>query len=258
MVFLQYLLPQHLLSGLMFRFARIKNTWIKNKFTHWFVKTYRVDLSQANRQKVEEYQTFNDFFTRSLKPGARPIGIGLTSPVDGTVSQFGDIIKGNLIQAKGKKFTLKALLGNDTNFQAFATIYLSPKDYHRIHAPLDGKLLQMDYIGGDLFSVNQQTAQSVDNLFARNERVICYFDTYAIVLVGAIFVGSMETVWHGQITPPYGKKFSVDYSNRDINLKKGEELGRFNMGSTVILLSNTHRFDLQSKQVVKMGQSLSV
>ncbi len=258
MIFLQYIIPQHSLSGLMFRFARIENKWIKNKFTHWFVKTYQVDLSQANRENIEDYKNFNDFFTRSLKPDVRPIGDGLISPVDGTVSQAGNIKNGDLIQAKGKKFTLKALLGNDTDFKDFTTIYLSPSDYHRIHAPFDGKLLKMDYIGGDLFSVNQQTTQSVDNLFARNERVVCYFDTYTIVLVGAIFVGSMDTVWHGQITPPYGKQFSVDYSDKNISLKKGEELGRFNMGSTVILLSNTHQFDLQAGLVVKMGQSLSV
>lgn len=258
MIFLQYIIPQHGLSGLMFRFARLENQWIKNKFTHWFVKTYQVDLSQANRENIEDYQSFNDFFTRSLKADARPIGVGLISPVDGTISQFGNITNGDLIQAKGKKFTLKALLGNETVFQNFTTIYLSPSDYHRIHAPLDGKLLKMDYIGGNLFSVNQKTAYSVDNLFARNERVVCYFDTYTIVLVGAIFVGSMGTVWHGQITPPYGKQFSIDYSDKDISLKKGEELGRFNMGSTVILLSNTHQFDCQPEQVVKMGQSLSV
>lgn len=258
MIFLQYIIPQHGFSRLMFRFASIKNTWIKNKFTHWFVKTYQVDLSQAQREKVEDYQSFNDFFTRALKADVRPIGAGLTSPVDGTVLQIGNIENGDLIQAKGKKFSLKSLLGNEENFQNFATIYLSPSDYHRIHAPLDGKLLKMDYIGGDLFSVNKQTANSVDNLFARNERVVCYFDTYTIVLVGAIFVGSMETVWHGKITPPYGKQFGIDYANKGISLKKGDELGHFNMGSTVILLSNTHQFDLQVGQVVKMGHSLSV
>lgn len=258
MIFLQYIIPQHAFSGLMFRFARIKNTWIKNKFIHWFVKTYQVDLSQAQRENVEDYQSFNDFFTRSLKVDSRPIGTGLISPVDGAVSQAGNIENGDLIQAKGKKFTLKSLLGNEENFQYFSTIYLSPSDYHRIHTALDAKLLKMDYVSGDLFSVNNQTANSVDNIFARNERVICYFDTYTIVLVGAIFVGSMETVWHGQITPPYGKQFSVDYTDKNISLKKGDELGRFNMGSTVILLSNTHRFDLQVGQVVKMGQSLSV
>jgi len=257
MIFLQYIIPQHALSGLMFRFARIENRWIKNKFTHWFVKSYQVDLSQANREKVEDYKTFNDFFTRSLKPDMRPIGKGLISPVDGVVSQAGSITNGDLVQAKDKKFTLKALLGNKQSFKDFTTIYLSPSDYHRIHAPLDGKLLKMDYIGGDLFSVNNQTTNSVNNIFARNERVVCYFDTYTIVLVGAIFVGSMDTVWHGQIiTPPYGKQFSVDYSDKDISLKKGEELGRFNMGSTVILLSNTHQFDLKVGQAVKMGQSL--
>jgi phosphatidylserine decarboxylase len=162
-----------------------------------------------------------------------------------------------LLQAKGKTYTLGGLLGNTNNsFNYFATIYLSPKDYHRIHAPLDGKLLTMEYIAGNLFSVNTQTVAKVDNLFARNERVICYFDTFTIVLVGAIFVGSMETVWHGQITPPYGKRFSIDYTDKNITLKKGDELGRFNMGSTVILLSNTHILDFAENNAVKMGQTL--
>ncbi|KAA0443926.1 MAG: phosphatidylserine decarboxylase [Candidatus Thioglobus sp.] len=241
----------------MFRFARIENQWIKNTFNRWFVKKYQVDLAQAQREKIEDYQSFNDLFTRKLKPNLRPQGAGIISPVDGTVSQSGSIINGDLIQAKGKKFSLKALLGNQQSFQNFATIYLSPSDYHRIHAPLDGKLLKMDYIGGKLFSVNNKTSNSVDNIFARNERVICYFDTYTIVLVGAIFVGSMDTVWHGQVTPPYGKKLCIDYQDKNITLKKGDELGRFNMGSTVILLSITNKFDLQVGQALKMGQSLS-
>lgn len=241
----------------MFGFARLKNRWIYTRFTHWFVTKYQVDLSQAQRTNIKDYQNFNDFFTRELKADTRPIGDGLTSPVDGRLLQCGAIKNGVLIQAKGKKFTLNALLGNQDKFQNFALIYLAPNDYHRIHAPINGRLLKMDYIAGDLFSVNAKTANSVDNLFAKNERVVCYFDTFTMVLVGAIFVGSMQTVWHGIITPPYGKNFSVNYKSKDIQFKKGDELGRFNMGSTVILLSNTHKFDLQIGQKVKMGQSLS-
>lgn len=257
MIFLQYIIPQHSLSKLMFYFARVKNTWIKNTFIRWFINKYKVDLSDAVYEKIEEYQSFNDFFTRALKPEKRPIAKGLISPVDGMVSQCGSIENGDLIQAKNKKYTLEALLGNKKIFHNFITIYLSPKDYHRIHAPLDGQLLKMSYISGNLFSVNNKTVDSVDNLFARNERVICYFDTYAIILIGAIFVGSMETTWHGQITPPYGKKISINYKTKNITLKKGDELGCFNMGSTIILLSNTHQFNALGK-TVKMGQSLTI
>jgi phosphatidylserine decarboxylase len=241
----------------MFRFTRIQNRWIYLSFTRWIIKKYGVNINEAKIANIEDYKCFNDFFTRELKIDARPIGEGFISPVDGVISQSGKIMDNTLLQAKGKTYTLGGLLGNTNNsFNYFATIYLSPKDYHRIHAPLDGKLLTMEYIAGNLFSVNTQTVAKVDNLFARNERVICYFDTFTIVLVGAIFVGSMETVWHGQITPPYGKRFSIDYTNKNITLKKGDELGRFNMGSTVILLSNTHILDFAENNAVKMGQTL--
>jgi len=258
MNFWQYIIPQHFLSNMMFKFTRVQNRWIYKKFTNWIIKTYQVDLSEATKENIEDYTCFNDFFTRELKDGVRPIGEGVMQSVDGTISQNGKIIDGDLIQAKGKQFTLKALLGNDEKFNNFITVYLAPSNYHRIHAPLDGKLLKMEYIGGDLFSVNVNTANSVNNLFARNERVICYFDTYTIVLVGAIFVGSMETIWHGLITPPYGKRFSVDYVGKNITLKKGDELGRFNMGSTIILLSNDCEFSFEVGQKIKMGESLKV
>jgi phosphatidylserine decarboxylase len=165
MVWLQYLLPQHWLSKLMFRFARIENTWLKNTFTHWFVKSYKVDLSEANREQVEDYTHFNDFFTRSLKPTARPVAkSAIICPVDGAVSQVGIINNTKILQAKGRDYSVEQLLGNDPRSAEFSdgfftTIYLSPKDYHRIHMPYDGKLVSMDYIPGDLFSVNQQTAQ---------------------------------------------------------------------------------------------------
>lgn len=269
MIWLQYIIPQHWLSKLMFRFARIENTWIKNRFITWFVKSYQVDLSEAVRENVQNYQSFNDFFTRALKPSARKISSNnLVCPVDGTVSQLGNINNSTIVQAKNRDYTVSALLGN--NHQAhqfdagyFSTIYLSPKDYHRIHMPYDGRLISMDYIPGDLFSVNKTTTEGVNDLFARNERVVCYFETEfglcAFVLVGAIFVGSMQTVWQGQITPPYKKKIQhFDYSNQHIQLKKGEEMGRFNMGSTVIMLmpSQVHKFNLKQAEVVRMGQSL--
>ena len=269
MVWLQYLLPQHWLSKLMFRFARIENTWLKHTSARWFVKAYQVDLSEANREQVEDYTHFNDFFTRSLKPNARPIAKSdIICPVDGAISQVGNINNAQILQAKGRDYSVDQLLGNDprsAEFSAgfFTTIYLSPKDYHRIHMPYDARLVSMDYIPGDLFSVNQQTAQNVDNLFARNERVVCYFETEfglcAFVLVGAIFVGSMQTVWHGQINPPYKKQVQhFNYQDQNITLKKGEELGRFNMGSTVILLmpNQDKQFNLKESEVVRMGQAL--
>lgn len=289
MMWLQYLLSQHLLSKLMFHFARIENTWLKNTFTHWFVKTYQVDLSEAQREKVEEYKHFNDFFTRSLKPGARVIAkSAIVCPVDGAVSQVGNINNTQIVQAKNHNYSVTQLLANNEKAGKFTngfftTIYLSPKDYHRIHMPCDGKLIAMDYISGDLFSVNQKTVQSVDGLFARNERLVCYFETefgiFGFVLVGAIFVGSIQTMWHGEITPPYKAKLNnvtvsvlmklmpfrcnkqiqhFDYTNQNIQLKKGEEMGRFNMGSTVILLmtNQINKLNLKKGETVRIGQAL--
>lgn len=269
MILWQYIIPQHALSKLMFRFARLENTWLKNKFTHWFVKAYGVDLSEAVREKVEDYQHFNDFFTRALKPGAREIApCEIICPVDGTVSQAGDISHGTIFQAKSHYYTVTALLGGDyraDQFDAgyFSTIYLSPKDYHRIHMPYDARLVSMDYIPGDLFSVNKTTAEGVDNLFARNERVVCYFQTQfglcAFVLVGAIFVGSIQTVWAGQINLPYKKKIQhFDYTDQNIELKKGEEMGHFNMGSTIVMLmpNQENRLNLSAGQMVRMGGAL--
>ena len=269
MTWWQYIIPQHALSKLMFRFARLENVWIKNTFTRWIVKNYGVDLSEAVRENIEDYKHFNDFFTRALKPGAREIGdSGIICPVDGVVSQAGVISHGTIFQAKNHYYTVSALLGGDyrsDQFDAgnFATIYLSPKDYHRIHMPYDAKLVSMDYIPGDLFSVNKTTAEGVDNLFARNERVVCYFQTEfglcAFVLVGAIFVGSMQTIWAGQINPPYQKKVQhFDYTDQNIKLKKGEELGRFNMGSTVVMLmpNKNQLLKLSEGQATRMGQNL--
>ena len=269
MVFWQYLIPQHWLSKLMFRITRIENTAFKNTFTRWFVRQYQVNLSEAQRENIEDYQHFNDFFTRSLKPGARVIGDQhIVCPVDGRVSQVGRIDKASILQAKGRDYQVSELLAGDERAELFTqgyftTIYLSPSNYHRIHMPYDGRLLSMDYIPGDLFSVNQTTVKGVDNLFARNERVVCYFQTEfgicAFVLVGAIFVGSMQSVWHGQINPPYQKTVQhFDYQDQEIMLKKGEEMGRFNMGSTVIMLmpNQENEFSLVPDQTVAMGQNL--
>ena len=269
MIWLQYLLPQHWLSKLMFRFARLESTWLKNTFTHWFVKTYQVDLSEAQHEQVEDYKNFNDFFTRSLKPNVRVIAKRpIICPVDGAVSQVGSINNAQIVQAKNHNYSVAQLLANNEKAGEFTngfftTIYLSPRDYHRIHMPYDGKLIAMDYIPGDLFSVNQKTVQNIEGLFARNERVVCYFETEfgicAFILVGAIFVGSMQTVWHGQITLPYTKQVQhFDYQNQNIQLKKGEEMGRFNMGSTVIMLmpNKDNKLNLKEGETVRMGQGL--
>ena len=268
MTFLQFLLPQHLLSRLMFRFAKIQIPWIKNRFTSWFVSNYKVNLNEAQLEDIEEYKHFNDFFTRALKDGSRPISDSkVVSPVDGVVSQFGSIKEALIVQAKGKKYSVEALLAENSKndlYTSFVTIYLSPKDYHRIHMPFDGSLKSMKYIPGNLFSVNQRTVNNIDQVFARNERLVCYFDSeygeIALVMVGAIFVGSMETSWEGQITPPYNKSVKTfEYDSRQIKLSKGEELGRFNMGSTVILLlpHNVSKMNFEFNKTLKMGQSLT-
>ena len=265
MIFLQYLLPQHLLSKLMFRFARIENVWIKNTFTRWFINKYQVNLAEAESDSISDYAHFNDFFTRALKPHARPISeSSIISPVDGVLSQAGQIKNSQILQAKGHYYSISQLLaGESLENGYFATIYLAPKNYHRIHMPLDGKLVSMRYVPGNLFSVNPKTVNKVNGVFARNERLVCLFDTVfgrvAFVLVGAIFVGSMETSWQGQVTPPYGKEVKVyDYIEKEFELFKGDELGRFNMGSTVIMLlpETAPVLKLQSGQDLKMGQSL--
>ena len=269
MVFLQYLLPQHFLSRLMFRFARIENHWVKNNFTRWFIKQYKVNLSEAEIENIEDFIHFNDFFTRSLKPSLRPISESkIISPVDGAVSQAGKIHDSQILQAKGHKYSISALIADEPFKEIqngnFATIYLSPKDYHRIHMPCDGTLISMNYIPGDLFSVNQNTVDNIDGVFARNERLVCLFETdfgvMVFVLVGAIFVGSMQTSWEGLITPPYSKAVkNYDYKDHQIKLLKGDELGRFNMGSTVIMLmpEGSPELNLEVGQALKMGQSVT-
>lgn len=271
---MQYILPSHLLSRLMYRFARIKIKWLKNTYTRWFVHHFKIDMSIAIEQDYRAYAHFNDFFTRALKKEARPLSTeqqAIVSPVDAAVSQA-EIIHGHRVfQAKKHDFSLHTLLGGDDEAsERFSngistTLYLSPRDYHRIHMPITGRLTKVTHIPGSLFSVNQVTAQSVPGLFARNERVVCEFDTeagpMAMILVGAIFVASIETVWQGTITPPAGKRVqSWDYSEKDIVLQTGEEMGRFNMGSTVILLFTRDRVKWQTTLIkdasVTMGESI--
>ncbi len=249
-ILLQYLIPQTLLSRLAGYLANTSIGWIKNSFTSWFVARYKVDMSEALEPDPLAYTSFNDFFTRALKPDARPIDenpISVVAPADGCISQLGNISFGRIFQAKGQDYSLVELLGGDgaraAPFQngCFATVYLSPKDYHRVHMPLRGTLMEMVHIPGDLFSVNETTAQHVPRLFARNERVACIFDTesgpMAVVLVGAMIVASIETVWAGLITPIKREVRSTRYGlDSPIVLEKGAELGRFKLGSTAIVL----------------------
>ncbi len=244
----QYLLPKLLLTQFAGYVASKHGGAFTARLIHWFVKRYNVNMQEATNPDVSSYATFNDFFTRALKPGARPLANAeLICPVDGAISQFGAIEKDQIFQAKGHHFTTTALVGGDTTFAAqfqngsFATLYLSPKDYHRIHMPCDGHLTRMIYVPGNLFSVNPTTARGVPGLFARNERVVCVFDTahgpFVLTLVGATIVGSMATVWHGLVNPPRSNDVREwRYEDQQITLKQGEEMGRFLLGSTVVML----------------------
>lgn len=277
-IFMQYVLPHHMLSRLIGRLAECETPWFKNRLITWFVKRYQVDMSEALQEDPSAYQHFNDFFTRALKAGIRPLDSSeksVLSPADGAISQLGKIEHGRIFQAKGHSFSLLELLGGDAERAApfmggsFSTVYLSPKDYHRVHMPLTGILREMVYIPGRLFSVNQTTAENVPELFARNERVACIFDTeqgpMAVVLVGAMVVASIETVWGGLITPPQRQLRSYDYSQaarQPITLEKGAEMGRFKLGSTAIVLFGpdhvTWDTDFQQTSTVKVGQRLAV
>lgn len=269
---LQHILPQHFLSHLMLRLTRCKCQFLLNLLLPLFIRLFKVNMQEAKNEDWKSYNTFNEFFTRELKDNARTIADGkkdIASPVDGAVSQLGDINHDLIFQAKGHAYSLNTLLAGDEELTqtfidgSFNTIYLSPKDYHRIHMPVDGKLLQMIHVPGQLFSVNPVTVENVPALFARNERVICIFDTpagrMAMILVGAIFVGSMETVWHGVVTPAKNKHVkSWNYDQQTIELAKGQEMGRFNMGSTVILLYENNKMEwddsIQAESVVQLGQ----
>ncbi len=244
----QYLLPKRAVTMLAGRFARARAGRLTTAAIRWFVARYGVDMEQALDPDIRSYATFNDFFTRAFKPGTRPIAAAdLVCPIDGAISQCGRIDGDHVFQAKGHRYTTTALLGGDdalaTRFRdgSFATLYLSPRDYHRIHMPCDGRLARMIHVPGDLFSVNPTTARGVPGLFARNERVVCIFDSrhgpFALVLVGATIVGSMATVWHGVVNPPRpGAIRQWSYEADAVVLGRGEEMGRFLLGSTVVLL----------------------
>jgi len=265
-------LPQHLLAAGMHRLARSTTPWLKNLLIGQISRRYGVNMAEAERSDLASYPSFNAFFTRALKPDARPLAEGMVlSPADGRVSQIGNIDGESLVQAKGHDFDLRALLAGDKQKTAlfrdgrFATIYLSPKDYHRVHMPLAGTLQSMIFVPGDLFSVSEATTQLVSGLFARNERVICHFDTaagpMAVILVGAIFVGSMETVWHGEVRGQGRKPTNwVYHDNQRRQFLAGEEMGRFNMGSTVIVLlpngSATWESNVGPGDGVVLGQAI--
>ena len=250
-VLLQYLLPKQALTAFAGWVASRERGWVTTEIIRRFVAKYQVNMGEALNPDIASYRCFNDFFTRALKPDARPLAAApWVCPVDGAVSQLGAVAHDQIFQAKGHHYTTTAVVGGDAALAAqflngsFATIYLSPRDYHRIHMPCDGRLLRMVYVPGDLFSVNPTTARGVPGLFARNERVVCIFESargpFALILVGATIVGSIATVWHGVVNPPRGKAVrSWDYTASPapaIELKQGQEMGRFLLGSTVVML----------------------
>ena len=248
-VLLQYLMPKRRLTSIAGRVAGAQGSWMTPQLIRWFARKYGVDMSEAENPDLRGYASFNDFFSRSLKVGARPIAnADFVCPVDGAISQIGTIDDHHILQAKSHRFTTTELLGGDEALAAqfrhgsFANMYLSPRDYHRLHMPCDGKLERMVYVPGKLFSVNPVTARGVPRLFARNERVVCVFASpefgaFVMVLVGATIVGSMATVWHGLVNPKRtGKVAEWNYADGAVVLKKGEEMGRFLLGSTVIML----------------------
>lgn len=270
----QYVLPHHALSRMMSNLTHSENRILKNLFINQIIRHYGVNMDEALEQDISTFKSFNHFFTRELKPGIRPInneqGV-VASPADGSVSQAGNITDGKIFQAKGKSFTAAELLGGSPecaqpfNNGLFTTIYLAPKDYHRLHMPLTGTLTEMVHIPGRLFSVNTATTRSVPGLFARNERVVTLFDTdagpMALVLVGAIFVSSIETVWHGVVTPPSITSMqSWHYQDNAPMLEIGQEMGRFNMGSTVIVLFGKDKVqwdaEFQANKMVKLGEKI--
>ncbi len=270
----QYILPKHLLSRLVGLLAAAKAGAITQLCIKGFIKAFNIDMSEAQWENPSAYKTFNEFFTRPLKEGIRPIAQGddiLCHPVDGAVSQFGDIIGDQVFQAKGHTYSLTTLLGGKPELAEcfkggkFATIYLAPSDYHRIHMPINGTLTDTLHVPGELFSVNPLTAANVPGLFARNERVVTLFDTpvgkVAMVLVGATIVASIETVWAGNITPPAGKYVQHwQHQHDNIALEKGDEMGRFKLGSTVVLCFEPNAIDfddLSAGDTTRLGTVLA-
>lgn len=272
-VLAQYLLPKKALTKFAGRIASAHGGALTTRLIKWFVRRYGVNMAEAANPAPNSYATFNDFFTRALQAGARPLArADLICPVDGAISQFGRIEGQQIFQAKGHHYSSTALLGGDgvlaSRFDdgSFATLYLSPKDYHRIHMPCDGHLARMIYVPGDLFSVNPGTARSVPGLFARNERVVCLFESahgaFALVLVGATIVGSMATVWHGVVNAERsGALCEWHYEKQQVNLRQGQEMGRFLLGSTVVLLFAKSALHFNpawvSGQAIRLGEHMA-
>ena len=271
---MQHLLPKQLLTRAMGAFAGWEGGAVTHAAICRFIARYGVDMNEAADPQPQAYATFNAFFTRALRPGVRPLAdADFICPVDGAISQFGPIAHDQIFQAKGHHYSTTALVGGDAALANqfddghFATIYLSPRDYHRIHMPCDGRLTRMIYVPGDLYSVNPLTAQHVPGLFARNERVVCVFDTahgpFVNVLVGATIVGSMATVWHGVVNPPRSREVRQwRYDDQEIVLSKGQEMGRFLLGSTVVMLfpkdTVTFNADWAPKRPVRLGEAMAV
>lgn len=268
----QYLLPKQALTNLAGRFARGESSRFTQPVIRWFVQRYGVNMAEAQNPDIASYASFNDFFTRALREDARPLADSdFICPVDGAISQCGEIEHDQIFQAKGHRYSTTALVGGDSALAAqfdhgsFATLYLSPRDYHRIHMPCDGKLTRMIYVPGALFSVNPTTARGVPGLFARNERVVCVFESahgpFVLVLVGATIVGSMATVWHGVVNPPRsGTVREWHYRDQDIVLTRGAEMGRFLLGSTVVMLfpKDVIAFDpaWTATRAIRMGEAM--
>ncbi len=269
----QYLLPKGALTNFAGIVAGAKGGAMTTRLIRWFVAKYDVNMAEAENPDIRSYHSFNEFFTRALKPGARPLArADYVCPVDGRISQFGAIDDDQIFQAKGHHFSTTALVGGDAALAAkfrhgsFANLYLSPRDYHRIHMPCDGRLTRMIYVPGSLFSVNPTTARGIPGLFARNERVVCVFDTaqgpFVLVLVGATIVGSMATVWHGVVNPPrHADVKEWTYDDKPVVMKKGEEMGRFLLGSTVVMLfpKDTLHFNdaWQPAGPVRLGEAMA-
>ncbi|MFZ6760018.1 archaetidylserine decarboxylase [Undibacterium sp. Ji50W] len=272
----QYLLPKQALTVFAGKVANAKAGKLTTRLIHWFVGRYQVNMNEAANPDISSYASFNEFFTRPLRADARPLASSdLLSPVDGAVSQFGPIAHGQIFQAKGHSYSATALVGGDASLAArfengnFATLYLSPRDYHRIHMPCDGRLTRMIYVPGALFSVNPTTARGVPGLFARNERVVCVFESafgpFVLTLVGATIVGSMATTWHGVVNPPRSAEVREwrydDQHDQQIVLKKGEEMGRFLLGSTVVMLFPQNKLafnpDWAEAKSICMGEAMA-
>ncbi len=273
----QYLFPKQALTAFAGWVAGHQRGWVTTEIVRRFVRKYNVNMAEALDSNIASYASFNDFFTRALKPSARPLATAdLICPVDGAISQFGPISGDQIFQAKGHRYSTTALVGGDAALAAqfkdgsFATLYLSPKDYHRIHMPADGRLVQMIYVPGDLFSVNPITARGVPGLFARNERVVCVFESargpvrqnFVMVLVGATIVGSMATVWHGLVNPPRLPDVKTwSYADQKVQLKQGDEMGRFLLGSTVVMLfpKSPVQFnpDWQPTRAIRLGEVMA-